>query len=91
MSGFLEDLRRETYVARTPAWMATYAKEMYAIMIQSAMIHPDWTLDDVLSYMIHEEYLQPVDMVGAVGGRVDDIATLWVKAKAAAKDALKRL
>lgn len=87
----LKDLRKVSYIARTPAWMSQFSLRVFASLVQTRMVHPDWTLDDAISYMVNDEFMDETEIVAAFGGRVEDIVPLWTKAEAAAKDALKNL
>jgi len=79
----LDDFRDVPFVARTPNWMASFVNGLHHRMVQSLIIHPDWTLDTFLAWLVNDEFVNEVDILGAFGGRVNDIPVAWEKAKKA--------
>ena len=87
----LDDFRDVPFVARTPSWMAQYAKQVFHNMVQSLVIHPDWTLDMALCHMVNDEFMDPIDILGAYGGNVDELSTVWKLAAIRAMDVRREL
>lgn len=79
-----QDLKQVWFVARTPEFMVSTTNAIFAKMVQSLAIHPDWTLDTFISWLVNDDFMDPTDIIGAFGGRSDDIPHVWEKAKGAA-------
>lgn len=58
---------------------------VYLTMVQSAAIHPTWSVDDIACYLVNDEGIDAAVVVAVLRENGYTVATLWQLAKDSAR------